>query len=63
MRITGIQEIQKIEALSPFAKLFKQIVNEITYLLGWDHDTNLLDSLGKFVRLDSAVSIQVKVLE
>ena len=35
----------------------------VTYLLGWDHDTDLLDGLGELVGLDSAVSIEVEVLE
>ena len=34
-----------------------------TYLLGWNHNTNLLDSLGKLIGLNSAVSIEIEVLE
>ena len=34
-----------------------------TYLFGWDHDTNLLNSLGKLIRLNSTVAVQVEVLE
>ena len=34
-----------------------------TYLSGGDHDTDLLDSLGKLIRLHSAVVVQVEVLE
>jgi len=35
----------------------------VTYLLGWNLDTDFLDSLGEFVWLHGAVVIQVKVLE
>lgn len=34
-----------------------------TYLLGWDHDTNLLDGLGELIGFDGAVSVKVEVLE
>ena len=34
-----------------------------TYLSSGDHDTDLLDSLGELIRLNSAVVVQVKVLE
>ena len=34
-----------------------------TYLFGWDHDTNLLNSFGKFIGFNSAVTIQVEILE
>ena len=34
-----------------------------TYLSSGDHDTDLLDSLGKLIGLDGAVVVQVKVLE
>ena len=34
-----------------------------TYLLSWNHNTNLLDSLGKLIGLNSAVSIEIEVLE
>ena len=34
-----------------------------TYLSGGDHDADLLDSLGKFIGLDSAVVVQVEILE
>ena len=34
-----------------------------TYLLGRDLDSDLLDGFGKFVWLDGAVIVKVKVLE
>ena len=34
-----------------------------TYLLGRDHDSDLLDGLGELIGLDGAVSVQVEVLE
>ena len=34
-----------------------------TYLLGGDHDTDLLDSLGEFIGLNRAGVVQVEVLE
>ena len=36
---------------------------EITYLLGWDHDSNLLASFGELIWLDSSIVIQIKVFE
>jgi len=35
----------------------------MTYLFGWDHDTNLLDGFGKLVGFNGSVTIQVEVLE
>ena len=34
-----------------------------TYLLGWDHDTDLLNGLGELIGFDDTVSVEVKVLE
>ena len=34
-----------------------------TYLLGGDHDTNLLNGLGEFIGLNSAGVVQIEVLE
>lgn len=34
-----------------------------TYLFSWDHDTDLLNSLGKLIGLDTTGVVQVKVLE
>ena len=39
------------------------IAELLTYLLGWDLDTDLLDGLSKFIRLDGAVVVKVEVLE
>ena len=44
-----------------FKTLSKNV--ECTYLLGWDHDTNLLNSLGELIRLDCSVTVQVEILE
>lgn len=41
----------------------KKVTSHFTYLLGWDHDTDLLNSLGELIRFDSAVTIEVEVLE
>ena len=30
---------------------------------GWDHDTDLLDGLGELIRLDSAVVVEIEILE
>ena len=35
----------------------------VTYLLGRDHDADLLDGFGEFVWLNEAGVVQVKVLE
>ena len=32
-------------------------------MLGWDHDTNLLDSLGELIWLDSTVIVEIEILE
>ena len=34
-----------------------------TYLLGWNLDTDLLNSLGEFIWLDGSVVVEVEVLE
>jgi hypothetical protein len=34
-----------------------------TYLAGWDHDTNLLNSLGELFSFDGAVVVKIEVLE
>jgi hypothetical protein len=34
-----------------------------TYLAGWDHDTDLLNSLCELLGLNSAVVVKIKVLE
>jgi len=34
-----------------------------TYLSRGDHDTNLLDGFGKLIWFDSAVIVQIEVLE
>ena len=34
-----------------------------SYLLGWNHDTDFLDGFGELVGLDSAVVVEVEVLE
>ncbi len=33
------------------------------YLLGWDHNTNLLDGLGKLIRFHSSVVVKIKIFE
>ena len=42
--------------------IFSNLIH-FTYLLGWYHDTDLLDGLGKLIWLNDTVSIKVKVLE
>ncbi len=34
-----------------------------TYLLGWDHDTNLLDGLGELIWLHGSVVVKIEVFE
>ena len=36
---------------------------QISYLLSWDHNTNLLDGLGELIWLKDTVSVEVEVLE
>jgi len=40
-----------------------QSYQNLTYLFGWNHDTDLLNGLGELIGLDSSVSVQVEVLE
>ena len=35
----------------------------ISYLSGWDHDSNLLDSLGKLLWLNGSVIVKIEILE
>ena len=35
----------------------------MTYLSGWDHDSDLLASFGELIWLDGSVVIQIKVFE
>ena len=42
--------------------IFSNLIH-FTYLLGWDHDTDLLDGLCKLIWLDDTVSVEVKVFE
>ena len=41
----------------------RQKTGEKTYLLGWDHDTNLLDGLGELIWLHGTVIVQIEILE
>ena len=34
-----------------------------TYLCGWDHDSDLLDSLSELVHLDDTVVVKIEVFE
>jgi len=34
-----------------------------TYLLGWDLDSDLLNSLSEFIGLNGSIIVQIKVLE
>jgi hypothetical protein len=38
-------------------------IGEYPYLLGGNHDTDFLDCLGELIGLDSAVVVEVEVLE
>ena len=38
-------------------------LNEITYLSGWDLNSNLLDGLGELVWLNGAIVVEIEVLE
>lgn len=38
------------------------MVNE-AYLSGGDHDTNLFDSFGEFIRFNSSIVIKIEILE
>ena len=50
--------IQVVPKLSDKCRL-----NEITYLSGWDLNSNLLDGLGELVWLHGAIVVQIEVLE
>ena len=39
------------------------VVKGNTYLAGWNHDTNLLNSLGELFGFDGAVVVKIEVLE
>ena len=49
--------------LTGFGSLTVRKANKKTYLFGWDHDANLLDGLGEFAGLNSAVTVQIEIFE
>ena len=40
-----------------------QAVETLTYLSGWDHDTDLLNGLGELIRLNGSIVVEIEILE
>jgi len=48
---------------SPYSSAHSLVSGPVTYLFGWNLDSNLLDGLGELIGLNGAVVVEVEVLE
>ena len=58
-----ILSLDVLEPLVVLPRIRRGFVVRDTYLLGGDHDTDLLDGLGEFIGLNTTGVVQVEVLE